>query len=348
MKILLINNVASFHSTLATSLNKIDGIEARYLITSRHKYIMNNEFEVFVPLSVSKKNPFRFIKHKLNYKRKIKQLISWADAVYYLWDSILDEEDLQFAQAMNKPIFIEWVGSDIRDPEKLSLINPFFNTALDNGYEYRDGEMSNFKREVQIKFSKYNAKVFATPEMKLYIDSQLFPTIYDIFQRINLQDFSPNYPNKLKKRPRIIHSPSAPNAKGTPIILQVIEQLQKEYDFDFVLLHNMTRSDVLKEMQSADIFVDQIICGGHGMAACEAMAFGKPVLCYLMPVLYDLGLPKDCPIVNTNPDNLKEQLIKLILDAELRYELGVKGREYVEKYHDSEIIAAKVLEIIKA
>ena len=75
-------------------------------------------------------------------------------------------------------------------------------------------------------------------------------------------------------------------------------------------------------MQKADIFLDQIICGGYGMACTEAMAFGKPVMCYIMPEVFKAGLPEDFPITNTNPDNLKEQLIKLITDPQMRHDTG--------------------------
>ena len=50
MNILLINNVASFHSTLAASLNQIPGIRAQYLIKSKHPYNPDNEYMVFAKL----------------------------------------------------------------------------------------------------------------------------------------------------------------------------------------------------------------------------------------------------------------------------------------------------------
>jgi glycosyltransferase involved in cell wall biosynthesis len=77
------------------------------------------------------------------------------------------------------------------------------------------------------------------------------------------------------------------------------------------------------------------------MAAMEAMSFGKPVMCYLLPQVFEAGLPQECPIVNTNPVNLKEQLIKLINNPKLRESIGMAGRAYVEKYHDAEIISTQ-------
>ncbi len=345
MNILLINNVASFHSTLANSLNKLENVSAKYITTSKHPYISDNEFAAYIPLYVPKSKPFAFILHKLTFKRRIKKLIQWADIVYYLWDSLLDEEDLKLAHSLGKPIFIEWVGSDIRDPEKLRKINPWFDEAFDKGYEYKTLESSDRKNTVQLKFSKYKAQVLSAPEMKLYIREDLFPQPKTLFQRIETKNFSPAFPKASNHRPKIVHSPSAPIAKGTPIIEKVISELKETHDFDFVYLTGMSRDQVLKEIKTADIFLDQLICGSYGMASCEAMAFGKPVMCYLLPELYDLGLPSDCPIINTNPSNLKENLIRLLSDPELRNLTGIKSRNFVETYHDSSKIATQLVDI---
>lgn len=345
MNILLINNVASFHSTLANSLNKLENVSAKYITTSKHPYISDNKFGTYIPLYISKKNPFAFIFHKLTFKKRIKNLIQWSDVVYYLWDSLLGEEDLKLAHSLGKPIFIEWVGSDIRDPEKLRKINPWFDETFDKGYEYKALESSDRKNTVQLKFSNYKAQALAAPEMKLYIRKDLFPHPKTLFQRIEIEKFSPAFPEISNQRPKIVHSPSAPIAKGTPTIEKVISELKETHDFDFVYLHGMSRDQVLKEMQTADIFLDQIICGGYGMAACEAMAFGKPVLCYLLPELFELGLPLDCPIINTDPGNLKENLVRLLSNPELRFQTGIKSRNFVEEHHDSDKIAAQLVDI---
>ena len=123
--------------------------------------------------------------------------------------------------------------------------------------------------------------------------------------------------------------------------------LNKNHDFDFIYLTGMSRSEVLKEIQTADIFLDQIVCGSYGMASCEAMAFGKPVICFLLPELINLGLPADCPIVNSDPSKLKETLIRLISDPKLRHQIGIESRNFVETYHDADKIAIQLRNIFK-
>jgi glycosyltransferase involved in cell wall biosynthesis len=181
--------------------------------------------------------------------------------------------------------------------------------------------------------------------MSLYIQKDLFPVTYTGRLRMNIKDFDPCFPDAYSKKPLIVHAPTAKVAKGTNYIIPVIEKLQLIYDFEFQLLHNLSRNDVLGTMKKCDVFIDQLILGSHGTAALEAMAFGKPVMCYLMPAVFEAGLPIDCPIINTNPENLEQQLVKLLVDAELRNSIGRKSREYVENYHDAEKLAEELLRV---
>jgi glycosyltransferase involved in cell wall biosynthesis len=63
------------------------------------------------------------------------------------------------------------------------------------------------------------------------------------------------------------------------------------------------------------------------------MALGKPVLVYVSEMMKD-SFPDSLPVVNVKPDDLVEIIEALLLDGEKRHELGVRGRKYVEEYHD--------------
>ena len=96
----------------------------------------------------------------------------------------------------------------------------------------------------------------------------------------------------------------------------------------------------------ADIIVDQLIVGSHGVFACEAMALGKPVICYILDELLPT-YPSGFPVINANPNNVKKVLEELICSPETRYEIGKKSRIYVEKVHDIKVVASKLLKIYK-
>ena len=86
--------------------------------------------------------------------------------------------------------------------------------------------------------------------------------------------------------------------------------------------------------------------GSYGLATCEAMAMGKPVLCYLMPPVVE-RLPADCAIVNTNIDNLESTIEVYLLDESKRAAVGKLSRAFVEKYHDADKIAIDLLALYK-
>lgn len=143
---------------------------------------------------------------------------------------------------------------------------------------------------------------------------------------------------------RILHAPSNQSVKGTEYVIQAINKLEQDgYDIDFILLENISHDEVLKQIELSDIIVDQLILGWYGVFSIEAMCIGKPVLCYIKPDL--LVSFQDLPILNTTPESVYTNLIKLIESPELRIKLGIQGRKYVEKTHDSRMITKKLIDL---
>jgi glycosyltransferase involved in cell wall biosynthesis len=348
MKVLYLPyNIASMQAITNEAMNNVPGVKSICLVYGSHKYNSPgpNMIELDRP---SRRNPVKYIKALvLRYYYFIK-LIFWADVVHYVWDSFLEADlDLKIIKWLKIPGVVEWVGSDIRCPSRAFPHNHYFRKIYDNGYEHRQFESDFNSNRRQEKFRKINFLPACAPEIQLYINKDYFEQTSLLMQRILTKNFVPKYPDIKNKKPLIIHSPSAKITKGSNLIIAAVEELKNQYDFDFLLLHNLPHEEVLQLMQKADIFIDAIIMGGYGMAAMEAMSYGKPVMCYLMPQVFEQGVPADCPIINTNPDNLKEQLVYLLTNPHIRHELGVKGRLFVEKYHDANKIAFQLADVYK-
>ena len=85
-----------------------------------------------------------------------------------------------------------------------------------------------------------------------------------------------------------------------------------------------------------------------------ALGFEKPVISNLENKNYyesakNFTYFAECPIVSSNPKNLKSQLKILIESPELRKQIGEKGRSYVKKYHSSEgqgLLWSKIINFI--
>jgi len=82
--------------------------------------------------------------------------------------------------------------------------------------------------------------------------------------------------------------------------------------------------------------------GNYGFFALEAMALGKPVLCFMRdPTKYVLN-PGECPIINTHISTLKQDIAGLAGDREYLHDMGKRGRLYVQKYFTLEAFAGRL------
>ena len=332
-------------SITADAMNELSGINAICITVGKNKYTTN--FSSTINIEVNESNLFTKIFSKIKIAYFLIRYIYWADVIHWTCGSILPYNfDLFLIKLLKKNAFIEWVGSDIRVPEYLMKINSTYKDVFHNGYEYSKSEdlVTSFK--VQESFKKYNFKPILVPEMKYYLKEGLFNKIYDVQYRINTNKIIPNYTDLFKtSKIKIVHAPSARIAKGSDIIFNTIEQLKIAYDFEYLELNNISHIEVLECIKNADIFIDQIVLGSYAMAAMEAMSYGKPVISYILPQYFKMGIPKECPIVNANRNNLYEELEKLIISSELRSKIGKQSRLYIEKYHDTKVLSKQLLTI---
>ncbi len=158
---------------------------------------------------------------------------------------------------------------------------------------------------------------------------------------IDLERWRPARPVQ-NEIPLVVHATNHRHLKGTEFLEQACDELKAEgHRIELIVLEQVDSADARPVYEKADIVVDGLIYGTPGMFAVEAMALAKPLLCYVREDLFDFYPHwRTSPIVNTNPDNLKENLRKLLTDPGLRDRLGAQGRSYVEKYHSYAQIGA--------
>jgi glycosyltransferase involved in cell wall biosynthesis len=252
--------------------------------------------------------------------------------------------DLKVVAALQKTRVVEFWGSEIRIPEIAVRDNPYLARLLAApGATYRISFQDS--RHAQERFARNGfACIVPGPELPAYVQTDLFPAPYQSEAVLFLQDFLPSYPSPLNPRPLVVHSPSRPEIKGTEAVLAAVEQVKARLDFDFRLVHNVPHSEALEILRGCDVFLDQFVIGSFGTAALEAMALGKPAVCYLKPSVAD-RLGSDAPFVYANPDNLGQVLESLLIDGNRRYEIGRRSRTYVERNHDAQVVARQLVTI---
>ena len=146
---------------------------------------------------------------------------------------------------------------------------------------------------------------------------------------------------------RVLHAPTWRDIKGTPFILDALEELKAEGEnIEIVLVENVPHDEVRTLYEKTDLLVDQVRVGWYGGLAVELMALGKPVVAYIraddLAFLPD-GMADELPVVSANPQSLKETLRALIRDPEGLRDRGRRSRAYVEKWHAPEAVAERTV-----
>jgi hypothetical protein len=152
------------------------------------------------------------------------------------------------------------------------------------------------------------------------------------------------HPPSDNPRPLVVHAPSNREKKGTRWVIEACEQLP----VDLEIVEGLPNDEARVLYERADIVVDQLNAGWHGIFALEAMALGKPVVSHLKPDVVERsaeGFGVRIPIVPATKETLADALRPLVEDAALRRQLGAAGRAYVERVHDVDRIADRLLEI---
>ncbi|HWL77210.1 glycosyltransferase [Microbacterium sp.] len=137
--------------------------------------------------------------------------------------------------------------------------------------------------------------------------------------------------------PRVVHAPSSRGTKGTAVIEPVAHDLHRRGIIDYRPLSGIPHAEMPAVLAESDIVVDQLSVGSYGVAACEAMAAGRPVVGHVRTAVRDAvrdsaGL--DLPIVEADASSLERVLTELASDVDRRDELGRAGRRFVETVHD--------------
>ena len=147
-----------------------------------------------------------------------------------------------------------------------------------------------------------------------------------------------------RERPLVVHAPSDPVKKGTEYVLAACKELPVDLD----VVHGVPHDEAVERFKRADIVVDQMHYLWHGVFTIESMAYGKPVVTRLDETAVhqtEAAFGVKVPIVSATKDDLVEKLRPLVESFDLRKRLGTEGRAYVERVHDLDKTADRLIEL---
>lgn len=186
------------------------------------------------------------------------------------------------------------------------------------------------------------------------------PIMYEYaepYRQVNFEKLCPTIPipinideikyseNKPEEKIVIFHGLNRELSKGTPIIREALEKIQKDYhnEVEIIIEGKMPLKEYIELMKKTNIIIDQTYSVSSGVNGLIGMAMGKIVLgggekeC-----LNEFGLDS-CPMIPIEPnsENIYKKLEYLILNRQLIPRIGEDSRKYVEKVHNYIDIAKK-------
>ncbi len=238
-----------------------------------------------------------------------------TDIFHFYFGLTLVPKSVQFPilRALGKKSVFHYLGSDIRG-----------------------------KTPAELAFGKKaNAEIVGS-----YDAIQWVPEAHVIPPGLDLTPFTPVPPSD-RARPLVVHAPSSRSKKGTEFVIEACSQLPVDLDLVEGVPHEQARERYAK----ADIIIDQLLVGWHGVFALEAMALGKPVITFLKPDVVEksaAGYGVRLPIVSATPETLVDQLRPLVESPALRREIGAASRAYVEQVHDIDHVADRLIDLYRS
>ncbi|KGN32408.1 hypothetical protein N802_18760 [Knoellia sinensis KCTC 19936] len=227
-------------------------------------------------------------------------------------------------------------GSDIRVPSAHAARFPHspFDDAEDRTTTILEARA---KQNVGI-LEKFDGPVFvSTPDLLDYVPKATWcPVVIEPDRWVS------QVPVLEREVPVVVHVPSSSRLKGSELVDPIMRELEAEGRIVYRSVRDLTHAELAEVYKDADIVLDQFVLGLYGVAAAEGMAAGRVVVAYVTDPVRErvreaTGL--DVPIVEADPDSVRETLLDLLADREKARTIAARGPEFVRSVHDGRMSA---------
>jgi glycosyltransferase involved in cell wall biosynthesis len=172
------------------------------------------------------------------------------------------------------------------------------------------------------------------------------------------------YPKPLigrEKKKVLIASDSNWSVKGTDIAIRALSRIKDKVEVSIIrygrdfkntillaqklglklnVLPKVSHEKLAEYFWEHDVVIDRFKLGSLGMVSLEAIAAGRPVLCYVSSEFEEY---RDFPLKDVRDE---EEIIEAVMNAD--EELWRKQYAYLMKHHDPNTVAKRVLEIYRS
>ncbi len=272
-----------------------------------------------------------------------KSLLFWDDLgagnLFPYWD-------IKIAKKLGKKVYMTLQGCDVRLASESNKRNQF--TPCANGRCSAFGacvsSYDNLRRKMISEILPLCDQVFfLNPELGHFLPGGTFlPYASAEVEKVDVH--SP----RVDRIPKIVHAPSDGNIKGTRMILDALESIRSQYDFEIILVKNKTHREAMELYKDADFAIDQVLAGWYGGFAVEMMAMGVPVMCWIREedsLFLPKGLRADLPILSIHPENLARDIGHYLQQKDMWQKWSDDSRKYVLKWHNPRRIAESMIKM---
>jgi glycosyltransferase involved in cell wall biosynthesis len=284
------------------------GVDARLVVFNAHPAHPEADQNLRLP----SKPAWR---RQLRQFQTLSRLLPETDVFHFYFGLTLVPKRFQFPilHAARKKSVFHFVGSDIRG-----------------------------KTPEQLAYSRLaDAQIVGSYDAARWIpDAEIVPP------GIDLRGIEPS-PPRADGPIRVVHAALSRGRKGTDAIVAACQEVGVELD----VIENVRHDEVGPRIARADVVVDQLNSGWYGLFAIEAMAHAKPVVGFIHEeaarrTAEAFGV--EIPIMQTTTETLAADLRRLVESPDLQRERGRTSRAYVERVHDADAMADRLLAIYAA
>lgn len=260
--------------------------------------------------------------------------------------SIMQKLEIFILRRRRKKIFVHFQGDDaVQGDISLKIFPESIANHVDS--DYYSSQSDQKKRDRIAWFDEFASSIFyVSPDMKWFLPSrsQFIP-----YACPGLLEREPRYPELHPFKLRLSHAPSDRTVKGTSFLVTAVAWLQENgFAIELDLIENSSHDEVLERIAMSDVYVDQLHHGWYGGVAVEAMALGKPVVCFIRQkdlVHIPFSMSEELPIIRTSSKTIRDDLLHLLTsNSHSIHSLGIQSRKFVEKWHNPETVANMILE----
>jgi|TARA_B110000263_G_scaffold80721_1_gene70652 hypothetical protein len=284
------------------------GIEANLAVTSTKGWNTNFDYNLSETDSSS-------LKGKFDIGKKLYKLVKECDILHYHGQAVSQgyRDLVMWSGIMKKPVILHHHGSEIRNKKYPKFAN-------------------------HLVVHRY----VSTPELLDFVpNAEWLPNPVNLD---NLKYSETNVTGPLK----ILHASTNRDVKNTKAVESSISKLKSDgLDIQFTLLENVQHAELMEQISKHDLIIDWMNpeFGIYGVFSIESMALGRTVICTLTDSLYE---GYELPIINSSPENLEVSIKEVYDNREILVEKGQLGSEFVNRNHNSEVIAERVLQKYKS